>query len=342
MNTDSAHIKDSIVDILRADLVPFIGSSPGCGKSDIIRSIAKEFNLYVIDMRLASKDPTDISGFPTLNMDRTRSKYSPPEDFPIEGDDIPKGYDGFLLFFDEMNSAPLSVQAACYQVILDRTVGQHNLHPKCKVIAAGNLATDKAIVNRMSTAMQSRMVHLHMSINLDAWLDWSYKADIDYRVRSFIKFRPELLQKFNPNHNDVTFACPRTWEFVSKLIQDWKVIPSTKLTILAGTVSEGVALEFMSYIEIMEDLPDFKKMLATPTTINIPDDPSIIHAMCGLIAHKATAENIETLMKLVNRFPKEFQVICLQDMYKHQADLLESKSVGTWIDDNAELLVSNY
>lgn len=45
---------------LNAGLVPFLHGSPGMGKSDIIKSIAEDFNLKLIDLRLSQCDPSDL------------------------------------------------------------------------------------------------------------------------------------------------------------------------------------------------------------------------------------------------------------------------------------------
>ncbi len=144
--------------VLMSKLTPMLVGSPGIGKSDIVKSVAKKHNLKLIDMRLAQSDPTDLNGFPTLQQDGTRMDYAPPTTFPLQNlDTVPQGYDGWLLFLDEINAAPPAIQAAAYKLVLDRQIGMHNLHKRVAIVCAGNKATDKAIVNRLSTAMQSRM-----------------------------------------------------------------------------------------------------------------------------------------------------------------------------------------
>lgn len=103
-----------ITKCIRAHLVPMLTGSPGVGKSGIVHQIAKQYHLKVIDLRLSQCDPTDLMGFPDVNRTSTRPKagYVPMETFPIEGDPIPEGYDGWILFLDEFNSAKSAVQAA--------------------------------------------------------------------------------------------------------------------------------------------------------------------------------------------------------------------------------------
>ena len=158
-----------VTGFIQAKLVPMLVGSPGCGKSQIIHQIAKEYNLKVIDLRLSQCDPTDLSGFPTTK--GNKAGYLPMETFPIEGDKIPEGYSGWMLFLDEMNAASPAVQAAAYKLVLDRMVGIYHLHKNVAIACAGNLETDNAIVQPMSTALQSRLVHLELVVDVKEWLD---------------------------------------------------------------------------------------------------------------------------------------------------------------------------
>lgn len=342
MKVNTLEVKDLITDIFKAGLVPMVHGSPGIAKSDIFHQIANEFNLYLVDVRLAQCDPTDLMGFPTLSEDKSRCDYAPPLTFPIEGDDIPEGYEGWLILFDELPSAPTSVQSSAYKVVLDKMIGMKNLHEKVFIAGAGNLETDNAIVNRLSTAMQSRLIHLELEVSTKGWLKWANENDIDYRIIAFINFKPELLHKFDPNHSDNTFCCPRTWHFLSKIITGWENIPREKVALLAGTIGEGPAREFKGFVEIMEELPTLDQMLANPTGMRIPDDPSTLYAITGLLAHNMNKTNIEKLMQLIERLPLEFQIICLQDTFKSKKGktLYETPSVRGWVTKNAKHIAS--
>lgn len=332
IKVSTAHIVDLLIDVLNAKLVPNLFGSPGIGKSDIIRSIAMKNNFEVIDIRLSQADPADLNGLPFMNKDNNKAGYAAMDMFPLEGEPLPKDKSGWVLFFDEFNSAPISVQAAAYKIILDRMIGMHKLHPMVSIIAAGNLATDKAIVNRQSTAMQSRMVHFELDVDHAAWINWAIANDIDYRVQAYINFKPDQLHAFNPDHNDHTFPCPRTWEFVSKLIKNWKDIPINKLALLAGTIGEGAAREFYSFVQIFkEKLPTFDDILNNPKTIDIPDSPATKFAIAGLIAANFDKKTGGTLMGFIERMPIEFQVMILNQAIKPDTSLQNIPEVMEWI-----------
>jgi len=339
MEVNISQAKTLVTDALRAGLVPNLLGSPGLGKSDLIREVAEDLNLFVIDIRLAQSDPTDLNGFPALNVERTRSHYAPPTTFPLAGDKPPEGYKGWLLFFDEMTSAPPSVQAAAYKVVLDRMVGEHKLHNNVAMVCAGNLSTDKAIVNRMSTAMQSRLIHLHLRVDVDEWLDWAIDNKIDYRIIGFIRFRNELLHKFNPNHNDRTFPCPRTWHFLSKLCDRWGELTMDKLPLIEGTVGEGAALEFKGVADIFASLPSVQQIMEDPASVVISEEPSIRYALTALLSARATENNITKLLLLIERLPIEFQVITMQGIIQTNPDMEENSDIIKWVSKSAIELI---
>jgi len=325
---NSKDLQESVVTILAAGLVPYIAGSPGIGKSDIIRGIAKQFRLKVIDLRLSQCDPTDLCGFPTHN--GSRMGYAPPEHFPLQGlDTPPDGYDGWLLFLDEFPSAPLAVQAAAYKLVLDRQVGSHHLHKNVAIVCAGNKVTDGAIVNRMSTAMQSRLIHLELDVDARLWIEWATGNGIDHRIVSYIEGRPEHLHNFDPNHNDTTFSCPRTWEFASKLIKD-REVSLGMLDILIGTLSAGIAHEFNAYLSYCSSLPSINDIKRDPTGITVPDDPALLYAVSHMVASYIDEASADILMKYVKRLPLEFGTTSIRATLKRKKELLQVPAIRDW------------
>lgn len=313
---------------LKAGLTPMLHGSPALGKSAIVHSIAKNFQLKLIDIRLSQREPTDILGFPKII--NGRSGYAPMESFPLEGDPLPEGYKGWLIFLDEITSATQPMQAAAYGLILDRMVGQYRLHPNVALVAAGNLETDNAIVEPMSTALKSRMVHLNVEHNVKEWLSWAYEAGFDHRITSFIEFRQDSLYTFNPNHTDKTYASPRTWEFTNKLLSVTDINRET-LPLFGGTIGEGVAREFYAFCQLQNQLPKIPAILENPHGIDVPCEPSIQFALVGAIAANATEANVGKFLQYVKRIPAEFQVICLRSMVRRKKSLISQPAVAEWL-----------
>lgn len=317
---------------IRAGLVPMLHGSPAIGKSSIIKAIAKAFRLKLIDLRLSQCDPTDLLGFPRVDPATGRASYAAMESFPLKGDKVPEGYDGWLLFFDELTSASKAVQAASYKILLDRQVGPFDLHENVAMCAAGNLDTDNAIVEEMSTALQSRLVHLELIVDHKQWLDWAFEAKIDHRITSYIQYKPGSLYSFRPEHTDRTYASPRTWEFTDRIIKaDGGQVDRVKLPLYAGTISKGEASEFLMFSQIYQSLLTVPQIVARPDTITVPDEPSVLYALCGTISSHLEEKTAESLLIFVKRMPVEFQVVTLREVVRRNKPALQYPAVQKWV-----------
>lgn len=313
----------AIQDCIEAGLVPFLQSSPGMGKSSIVNSISDDYDLFLLDERLSTRSPVDIAGIPDFQMhgDRRSATFTPFDVFPLDDTPLPKGKNGWLLFLDEFNSASKSVQAAAYKLILDRMVGLRKLHSNVAIACAGNLSTDRAITNPLSTAMQSRVIHLEMIISHKEWLeDVALKQNYDHRIIAFLNYQSSKLMDFRPDHNEKTFCCPRTWEFMNRLVKN-KEVTDEKIRTYAGTITSGVAVEFVTFTKVYQDMPTLRQILNEPEETRVPQDPPTRWAVISMLMDKITADNFEDMAKYVNRFPADFRVLFFRSINMRQPKL---------------------
>lgn len=334
--------KEALDIVVRTKRTAYIKGSPGVGKSALVRAIADDYNLFLLDVRLASCDPTDLNGFPSIDEDINKASYVPFDSFPLSTDPIPQGYNGWLVFLDEVNGAERAVQKASYKIALDRKVGHHDLHPNVIIICAGNLDTDNALTEEMGSAMKSRLVHLHLMSDHKVFIDHAPTAGFDHRVTSFIAFKPDMLNNFDPSFDEAdTFACDRTWEFASDIVQqmtDAQLNSRIALPLLAGTIGEGAAREFLSFVKCYKDLPTIDQIIAGPNSVPIPEQESTLYAVSGSIAANAAPDNIAKLMQFTQRLPKEYQVRTLRDMVRRNRKLTLETSVSKWVTENGQEL----
>ena len=148
--------------------------APGVGKSQGIRQIATKIaektgkKVEITDVRLLLFNPVDLRGIPTTNADKTLAVWLKPKIFQMdESDDVIN-----ILFLDEISAAPQSVQAAAYQITLDRMVGEHKLPDNCIVIAAGNRVTDRSVAYTMPKALANRLCHMDIDCDHNSWHEW--------------------------------------------------------------------------------------------------------------------------------------------------------------------------
>lgn len=322
MKTTLSKIESEIPKLIKANIVPFLHSSPAIGKSSLAKQIANKYSLEVIDLRLTECDSSDLNGLPFF--ENEQAKFLPFNTFPLQGQELPKGKKGWLLLLDEFNSAMPSVQAAAYKLVLDRQVGQYKLHDKVAIIACGNLDTDNAITNTMSSALVSRFAHFFIELNHNDWQDWAVKNGISPMITGFLAFKPDCLYTFNPNSLE-PYACPRTWEMVNKL-------DDPSMLLLASLLGDGVASEFMAFKKHYEELPNIKEILKEPNNYAVPSNLAIQWATLSMVISQLET-NVPACVSYLKRFPKELHMVALREIkgrYKTQF-IAKHKELIDWL-----------
>jgi hypothetical protein len=232
----------------------FLWGPPGIGKSDIVEQITASFsNSHLIDIRLSLWDPTDIKGIPYFDSNNVKMAWGAPSELPDEK--MAAQYDHITLFLDEMNSAAPAVQAAAYQLILNRRVGTYKLPDNVIIVAAGNRESDKGVTYRMPAPLANRFVHLELAVNFDDWFEWAVANNQHTDVVGYLTFAKKDLYDFDPKSASRSFATPRSWSFVSELIED-EIDDNTTTDLVAGTVGEGLAVKFMAHRKVASTMPN--------------------------------------------------------------------------------------
>tara|TARA_B100000676_G_C18042677_1_gene825954 strand:+ start:681 stop:1766 length:1086 start_codon:yes stop_codon:yes gene_type:complete len=251
--------KKSILRAFNKQRPLFIWGPPGIGKSDIVSQICEDIEAYMIDVRLSLWEPTDIKGVPYYAANDNTMKWAPPAELPDAK--MAKKYKKIVLFLDEMNSAAPAVQAAAYQLILNRKVGTYKLPDNVFIVAAGNREADKGVTYRMPAPLANRFVHLELKVDFDDWFAWAVKNSIHEDVVGYLTFAKKDLYDFDPRSPSRSFATPRSWSFVSELLED-DDDEATTTDLVSGSVGEGLAVKFMAHRKVSAQLPNPSDVLA--------------------------------------------------------------------------------
>ena len=326
LKTESNHMKPSAIRqalprLLAKQRPVFLWGAPGVGKSDLIAKVASDCNLQLRDVRLSLLDPVDLKGFPTINKAKTQMTWLPADFLPTEG----KG----LLFLDEMNAAPQSVQAAAYQLVLNRKLGDYTLPDGWSVVAAGNRTSDRSVVHAMPAALANRFIHLDYDVNVDDWNEWAMEKGIHTDLRAFIRFRPNLLHSFDAATNPRAFPSPRSWEFVNDVYKD-HLSQEIEFELIKGTVGEGASAEFSGFVRLIKDLPTVDSVLLDPKKTRLPESPAAQYALAPALDAKATTGNFARIMEYIERMPTEFQVLFMRSALRRDERLTGTKTFADW------------
>ena len=256
----SIQARKAIMAAFKVQRPVFVWGPPGIGKSDVVAEIAQEMGGACIDLRMAQMEPTDIRGIPYFNKDINKMDWAPPIDLPDE--EFASQYPIVVLFLDEMNSASPAVQAAGYQLILNRRVGKYVLPKNVVIVAAGNRDSDKGVTYRMPMPLANRFLHLEMRADFTAWQGWAVTKGVHKDVVGYLSFAKQDMYDFNSKSSSRAFATPRSWVFVSDLLQDETIDNDTMFNLVTGAVGEGLAVKFMAHRKVSGKMPNPADILA--------------------------------------------------------------------------------
>ena len=250
----SEEARNSLLKCFNKQRPIFLWGPPGIGKSELVASVAEELDGLMYDLRLGQMDPTDIRGIPFYNKDNGTMDWAPPIDLPDV--DTASKYPVVVLFLDEMNSAAPAVQAAAYQLILNRRVGKYQLPDNVVMVAAGNRESDKGVTYRMPTPLANRFIHQEMRVDFDSWEHWAVKNKVHKDVVGYLESSKQDLYDFDPKGASRSFATPRSWTFVSDLLEDDTTDKPTLTNLIAGAIGEGLAVKFMAHRKVASEMPN--------------------------------------------------------------------------------------
>jgi hypothetical protein len=319
-----------VLDQLLSNTWPvFIWGSPGVGKSSVVRRVAEQNGLPLLDIRASLLDPTDLRGIPSIQ--DGRAVWCPPEFLPRE--EQPPG----ILFFDELNAAPPLVQASLYQLTLDRRVGEYDLPEGWRIIAAGNRSEDVSIVFRMPAALSNRFIHVDFEIDFEDWRDWAVDTGIHPMVVGFLGVRRELL--FDMRNTDRGFPTPRSWEIVSDTLKAMGGYQASR-DLLLGIVGEGAALEFLGYCEAAITEEALMGILNDPASARLPTDLGDLYALVSYAASRARDEKVmEAAGVLLGRLEPELAVLLMRDVLRSNARFLMDTGYLAFVQEHHESIV---
>ena len=304
---------------LEENISALVLGHPGVGKSTLAMELAEEAGLPMHDIRLAQREPAELCGVYFPNRDSNTLELFPPAWVKAVCEKP-----GFV-FLDEINAAVTRLhQAAAYQIVLERRVGPHRFHPETRVMAAGNLEEDNALVVGLSSALNNRFAHYKLKVDVKSWLAWAEQAGLAPEIISYIRanqrFGADIL--YNPNEEGA-FASPRSWAMASRLYQ--RAPEEHRQRLVVSCIGTESALKFFNYLKLYHrvkpaDLIMKGKKIQFETGRNA--DPSFAHATMASVGSwlaeqptfdSAWSQNLVELMQSPGLDP-EHAFVLLRDI----------------------------
>lgn len=291
-----------------------IHSSPGVGKSSIVRQVSEKLGIGFVDVRLAEMESVDIRGLPSVDKDLGVMKWNAPDFWPRDPNS--KG----IIFLDELTSCDKSCQVAAYELILDRKIGDFYKVPDgWYIVSAGNLTTDRAVAMSMSSALSNRFLHVELEADPEQWCTWAMTHDIHPSVTGFIQYRPENLFNMDKENLERGWPSPRSWDRVSQMCKIYGNNEQLLRKITYGLVGPAKGVEFMEFHRLNKSFDNILDMMYGKTPIKIPEKNDQLYAMCSSMIYilwrgqdeKDEKARLDGFFKILCEMRPEFVMMCV-------------------------------
>lgn len=308
----SQEVRSALSIAVQAGISVLLWGEPGVGKTSAIVGLAESLGWNCEILIGSIRDATDFGGLP-VRTERGVELAAPSWATRIS-EEHARGRRS-LLFLDELTTAQPAVQAAMLRIVLDRVAGDHVLPPDTAIVAAANPPETAADGYDLAPPLANRFCHLEWPVDASDWVtgmiagwgnatfarvpdDWSDGLPSWHAsVAGFINHRPDLLH-FIPR--DLTaqsraWPSPRSWTMATRLCAATAATApqsSTMFELLAGSVGEGAATEFLTWLDAA-DLPEPEAVLADPTVLDLPMRGDRLFAVLGGVTGRVAADNTE-------------------------------------------------
>ena len=307
---------------------------PGIGKTDITHAACKSSNANLILSHPVVSDPTDYKGLPFAGSDGI-AHFMPFGDLHK----LIEAKEPTVFFLDDFGQAPISVQAACMQLILARQINGHKVSEHVTFIAATNRKEDKAGVTGILEPVKSRFVTIvQLEVNVDDWVKWALRNNMPTELIGFVRFRPTMLSDFKPTKSLTNSTSPRTLANVGRLQKDG-LNKNFEMEVFTGAAGEAFAVEYLAFLQMYRELPSVDEIILNPDKAKVTKDPGCLCAVSSALAHRMNETNQDSIITYLDRLPTEIAVVTMKDAVAKDRSLSTTKSFIKWGASKGDLIL---
>jgi hypothetical protein len=257
-----------VISLLPPHIAVLSKGPTGIGKSAVVHQIGEKLGLEVIDRRLSYMTEGDLIGLPELIDGVTRFA---PIDWFIRACNEP-----LIVFFDELNRATIEVQQCAFQIVLDRELNGHKLHPETRIYAAVNEGNDYQ-VTEMDPALLRRFYSATLEPTVDDWLKWAEsRGNVHEIITAFIRKYPAHLRHEGDMTPGKVYPNPASWSRLDQSLKYANIDLSVDVgscyksitsPISLGFIGDETTIAFSSYLKNLANLFNAKDVVQSYGTL---------------------------------------------------------------------------
>jgi len=315
-------LREAIETAFYTDIPLMIWGPPGSGKTSAVENVAQQLQVPLKDIRLSQIESIDLRGVPTIIDGKT--VWMTPSFFPRDPDSVG------IIMFDEIPDGDPSTQAACYQFINERRLGEYELPAGWRILGAGNPNN-----GMLTEALNNRLTHVTVEPDIADWASWALENNIHKDIIAFLMARPSLLSCMPTHQDENAYPTPRTWEMASRY-HSMQPQSAVYRQLMEGAVGKGAIIEFFAYMNMKDKLPTIDELLANPTGFaEYNSSPSKIAALCLMVVANIERATVDPLMQFLKTVTVDFQVMAITIIDQNKNYLMGTKPITEWLSKNA-------
>lgn len=336
-------MRQHVITLIKAGLVPMLEGPPGSGKTAILADIAKELKMDFIPIVMSVMEPIDPMGLPTVA--NGKAKFLPFGLF----EQVYNVKKPTLVLLDDLGQSAPSVQAATMQLIHGGQLNGHRVSEKVRFCIATNRPKDRAGVQQVISPIRGRVQTLRWTTECTCtgdgsvicrWHDWAARAGIHPAVAGFAKFRPKCMAEYDePNVNYNAQVCsPRALEFLSKA--EYEGIHDPVEVLVEAIIGAQYAMEYVAFRTMFRSLPLIDEIVARPQTAMVPLQMDQLIAVSVMLSHNVDKKTCEAAMAYVTRLPVEISTAFVMTTKNRVPEITQCRPFAAWAHKSAPHLLA--
>jgi hypothetical protein len=292
MGLSFAQTKSALIACVRAKITAMLVGPPGCGKTALIRAVAREVTLPCHELLASNCDATDIAGLAYVANGDLRRALLPQIKACV---DAPG-----LLFLDEISQVTPSVHGPLMRLLLEGYAGGQPLHSGSAILAAANRPEECPGGIELTAATVNRVIKITDFFptlsEIRAFFEGLGTEGSRLRedARDFaatLAVQPDLLDMAPPRpaiDAGAQFASPRGWERALRAFAEYgSKEDDVGCALLAGGVGEAKSAMFLGIRKLRQHLPSVDEILKDPVNARVPAERDRQIAAIGLLSRVA-------------------------------------------------------
>jgi hypothetical protein len=332
-------------------------SAPGRGKSTMVRQLVKTMTELTgkewgySDLFLATQTPPDLIGFQFKGEVTYEGKSfaitdpTAPTWFMTETGLPVFAYERGIMFLDEFGQGQTDVKAAAAELLLNKRLGKWKLPDGWIVVAASNRTSDRSGVTKSLDFVINRRMEIHLTDDLDAWMDWAEKEGLMPETRAFAYANPGIVFTDGVPEKQGPWCTPRSLAMLDKLLQakakhHGGEVPLDGLTLeaMSGLIGQAAASQFMATIRLAKDMPPLEDILRDPHGVPVPTRPDAQMLIAFHLAHRVDRKNASAIVTYIERLMSDLSLTFIRAACQRDPMIITTPALQKWCMDRAELM----